>query len=280
MEGKRGWGNSGKQFGKYYLIVLTPNLPQQYIDYRHFPVLYSLLEKMDWQLSDLIVYEFHWKRLINKDECDGRTCIFIVCLTSTHLNLETLFKRRILVLRTETSSQLQLRSRYLVNFDAVLRFSLSSTCDFAVFVPPLRPAPFTKRSSELKFGGIFFEHYWLSLLSQKVCCLLSSAVLLLIKVHFFEEQVIGLHDLQKDHDLFLPFLHTMSATDDTWNMSALLCCLFVCMFFFYVLSSYKRAWGQHKACLRLKVIRHIRQSQAKKKQFHLARYEVKQVHIL
>ena len=33
-------------------------------------------------------------------------------------------------------------------------------------------------------------------------------------------------------------------------------CLFVCMFFFYLLSSYKRAWGQHKACLRLKVIRH------------------------
>ena len=197
--------------------------------------------------------------------------MFIVCLISTHLNLETLFKRRILVLRTETSSQLQLRSRYLVNFDAVLRSSLSSTCDFAVFVPPLRPAPFTKRSSELKFGGIFFKHYWLSLLSQKVCCLLSSAVLLLIKVHFFEEQVIGLHVLQKDHDLFLPFLHTMSA---------LLCCLFVCMFFFYLLSSYKRAWGQHKACLRLKVIRHIRQSQAKKKQFHLARYEVKQVHIL
>ena len=44
---------------------------------------YSLFEKMDWQLSHLIVYEFHWKLLINKDECDGRTCMFIVCLTST-----------------------------------------------------------------------------------------------------------------------------------------------------------------------------------------------------
>ena len=165
---------------------------------------------MDWQLSGLIVYEFHWKRLINKDECDGRTCMFIVCLTSTHLNLETLFKRRILVLRTATSSHLQLRFRYLGKF----------WCGIAVFVSPLRPPSFTKRSSELKFGRIFFKHYWLSLLSQRVCCLLSSAVLLLIKVHFFEEQVIGLHVLQKDHDLFLPFLHTMSATDDTWNMSA------------------------------------------------------------
>ena len=131
---------------------------------------------MDWQLSDLIVYQFHWKRLINKDECDGRTCIFILCLTSTHLNLETVFKRRILVLRTATSSHLQLRFRYLVKFDAVLRFSLSTTCGIAVFVPPLRPPPFTKRSSELKFGGIFFKHYWLSLLSQKVRCLLSSSV--------------------------------------------------------------------------------------------------------
>ena len=39
--------------------------------------------------------------------------MFIVCLTSTHLKLETLFKRRILVLRTATSSHLQLRFRYL-----------------------------------------------------------------------------------------------------------------------------------------------------------------------
>ena len=148
------------------------------------------------------------------------------------LNLQTLFKRRILVLRTATSSHLQLRFRYLVKFDAVLRFSLSTTCGIAVFVPPLRPPPFTKRSSELKFGAIFFKHYWLSLLSQKVCCFLSSAVLLLIKVHFFEEHVMGLHVLQKDHDLFLPFLHTISATDDTWNMSAFLCCcLLVCFSF-------------------------------------------------
>ena len=128
--------------------------------------------------------------------------------------------------------------------------------------------PFTKRSSELKFGGIFFKHYWLSLLSQKVCCLLSSAVLLLIKVHFFEEQVIGLHVLQKDHDLFLPFLHTMSATDDTWNMSAfmLFVCLFVCMFFFYLLSSYKRAEGSIKLVWDWKWFGTTRQSQAKKKQ--------------
>ena len=53
--------------------------------------------------------------------------------------------------------------------------------------------------------------------------------------------------------------------------------LFVCLFFFYRLSSYKRAWEQHEACLRLKVIRH---NQAKKKKTHLARYEAKQVHIL
>ena len=155
--------------------------------------------------------------------------MFIVCLTSTHLNLETLFKRWILVLRTATSSHLQLRFRYLGKFwCAIAVFSLYHM-RYCGIRTPLTPPPFTKRSSELKFGGIFFKHYWLSLLSQKVCCLLSSAVLLFIKVHFFEEQVIGLHDLQKDHDLFLPFLHTMSATDDTWNMSALLCC---CLFVF------------------------------------------------
>ena len=129
---------------------------------------------------------------------------------------------------------------------AILRYSY----------PPYVPLLWRKDLLNWSLVEFFFKHYWLSLLSQKVCCLLSSVVLLLIKVHFFEEQVIGLHVLQKDHDLFLPFLHTMSATDDTWNMSALLCCLFVCMFFFYLLSSYKRAWGQHKACLRLKVIRH------------------------
>ena len=174
------------------------------------------------------MYEFHWKRLINKDECDGRTCMFIVCLTSTHLNLETLFKRRILVLRTATSSQLQLWSRYLVNFDAVLRFSLSTTCGIAVFVPPLHPLLLRKDLLNWSLAEFFFKNYWLSLLTQKVCCLLSSAVLLLIKVHFFEEHVMGLHVLQKDHDLFLPFLHTISATDDTLNMSAFLCCwLFV-----------------------------------------------------
>ena len=39
--------------------------------------------------------------------------------------------------------------------------------------------------------------------------------------------------------------------------------LLVCVFFLYLLSSYKRAWGQDKACLGLKVIRH---NQAKKKQ--------------
>ena len=38
---------------------------------------YSLLEKMDWQLSDLVVYEFPWKRLINKDKCDGRTVMYV-----------------------------------------------------------------------------------------------------------------------------------------------------------------------------------------------------------
>ena len=55
----------------------------------------------------------------------------------------------------------------------------------------------------------------------------------------------------------------------------------VCLFVFYLLSSYKRASGQHKACLRLKVIRHNQAIPGKKnKQFHLARYEVKQVHIL
>ena len=133
---------------------------------------------------------------------------------------------------------------------AVLRYSY----------PPY--APLLLRKDLLNWSlAEFFSHITDCHSCHKVCCLLSSAVLLLIKVHFFEEQVIGLHDLQKDHDLFLPFLHTRSATDDTWNMSALLRCLFVCMFFFYLLSSYKRAWGQHKACLGLKVIRH---NQAKK----------------
>ena len=136
---------------------------------------------------------------------------------------------------------------------AVLRYSY-----------PLTPPPFTKRSSELSLVEFFFKHYWLSLLSQKVCCLLSSAVLLLIKVHFFEEQVIGLHVLQKDHDMFLPFLHTMSATDDTWNMSALLCCLFVWMFFFYLLSSYKRSWDSIKLVWDWKWFGTTMQSQANK----------------
>ena len=83
--------------------------------------------------------------------------MFIVCLTSTHLNLETVFKRRILVLRTATSSHLQLRFRYLGKFDAVLRFSLSTKCGIAVFVPPLRPPPFTKRSSGLKGWRNFLQ---------------------------------------------------------------------------------------------------------------------------
>ena len=128
---------------------------------------------------------------------------------------------------------------------AVLRYSY-----------PLTPPPFTKRSSELSLVEFFFTHYWLSLLSQKVCCFLSSAVLLLIKVHFFEEQVIGLPVLQKDHDLFLPFFTYHER--DRWHMKyeCVFMLLFVCLFFFYLLSSYKRAWGQHKACLRLKVIRH------------------------
>ena len=73
------------------------------------------------------------------------------------LNIDAL-KRRILVLRTATSSHLQLRFRFLGEFDAVLRFSLSTTCGIAVFVAPLRPPHFTKRS-ELKFGGILFKHY-------------------------------------------------------------------------------------------------------------------------
>ena len=38
---------------------------------------YSVLEKMDWQLSDLIVYEFHWKRLILTKTIAmvGRVCL-------------------------------------------------------------------------------------------------------------------------------------------------------------------------------------------------------------
>ena len=150
-----------------------------------------------------------------------RVCnMFIVCLTSTHLLWKHYSKGGFWSWERHLLPICNCGFDIWVNFDALLRFSLSTTCGIAVFVPPLRPPPFTKRSSELKFGGIFFKHYWLSLLSQKVCCLLSSAVLLLIKLHFFEEQVIGLHVLQKDHDLFLPFLHNMRATDDTWNMSA------------------------------------------------------------
>ena len=71
-------------------------------------------------------------------------------------------------------------------------------CGIAVFVPPLRPPPFTKRSSELKFGGIFFEHYWLSLLSQKVCCLLSSSVRYQLRIQY----KTGVCRKQKNPDSF------------------------------------------------------------------------------
>ena len=116
IEGRGGWGNSEKP--------LTYLNSTSIIDVFHS---YSLLEKMDWHLSHLIVYEFHWKRLINKDECDGRTCMQYVyrMLNIDAVNLQTLFKRRILVLRTATSSHLQLRFRYLGKFwCAIAVFSL------------------------------------------------------------------------------------------------------------------------------------------------------------
>ena len=118
---------------------------------------YSLLEKTDWQLSDLIVYEFHWKRLINKDECDGRTCMFIVCLTSTHLNLEILSKRRILVLRTATSSLLRLRFRYLGKFDAVLRFSLGYQVRYCGIRTSLTPPSFYEKILWIEVWRNFFR---------------------------------------------------------------------------------------------------------------------------
>ena len=118
---------------------------------------YNLLEKMDWQLSDLIVYEFHWKRLINKDECDGRTCMFIVCLTSTHLNLETLFKRRILVLRTATSSHLQLRFRYLGKFwCGIAVFSLYHV-RYCGIRTPLTPPSFYEKIFWIEVWRNFFQ---------------------------------------------------------------------------------------------------------------------------
>ena len=141
---------------------------------------------------------------------------------------------------------------------AVLRYSS----------PPYAPSFYEK---------IFWIEVWRNFLQTLLIVTLvtegllsiSFAALLLIKVHFFEDQVIGLDVLQKDHDLFLPFLHTMSATDDTWNMSALLCCLFVWMFFFYLLSSYKRAWGSIKLVWDWKWFGTTRQSQAKKQTISL-----------
>ena len=182
---------------------------------------------MDWQLSDLIVYEFHWKRLINKDECDGRTCMFIVCLTSTHLNLEILFKRRILVLRTATSSHLQLRFRYLGKFwCGIAVFSLYHVRYCGIRTPPY--APLLLRKDLLNWS---LAEFFSNITDCHSCHRRYAVSFPPSSVHFFEDQVIGLHVLQKDHDLFLPFLHTMSATDHTWNMSAFLCCLFVCFSF-------------------------------------------------
>ena len=112
---------------------------------------YSLLEKMDWQLSDLIVCEFHWKRLINKDEFDGRTCMFIVCLTSMHLNLETLFKTRMLVLRTATSSHLQLRFRYLGKFWCGIEVFSLYHVRYCGIRTPSRPPPFILNWSLAEF---------------------------------------------------------------------------------------------------------------------------------
>ena len=66
--------------------------------------------------------------------------MFIVCLTSTHLNLETLFKRRILVLRTATSSHLQLRFRYLGKFwCGIAVFSLYHVRYCGIRTPPYAP---------------------------------------------------------------------------------------------------------------------------------------------
>ena len=149
--------------------------------------------------------------------------MFIVCLTSTHLNLETVFKRRIIVLRTATSSHLQLRFRYLGKFDAVLRFSLSTTCGIAVFVPLLTP-PLLLRKDLLNWS---LAEFFSNITDCHSCHRRFAVSFPLPSVHYFEDQVIGLHVLQKDHDLFLPFLHTMSATYDTWNMGVFLCCLFV-----------------------------------------------------
>ena len=76
----------------------------------------------------------------------------------------------------------------------------------------------------------FFSHIILivTLVTEGLLSI-SFAVLLLIKVHFFEDQVIGLDVLQKDHDLFLPFLHTMSAIDDMKYEHVFV--LFVCFSF-------------------------------------------------
>ena len=141
-----------------------------------------------------------------------QSCMFIVCLTSTHLNLETVFKRRILVLRTATSSLLRLRFRYLGKFDAVLRFSLGYQVRYCGIRTSLTPRLLLRKDLLNWSLAEFFSN-----ITDCHSCHRRYAVSFPPpSVHYFEDQVIqviGLHVLQKDHDLFLPFLHTMSATD-------------------------------------------------------------------
>ena len=86
-----------------------------------------------------------------------QSCMFIVCLTSTHLNLETLFKRRILVLRTATSSHLQLRFRYLGKFwCGIAVFSLYHV-RYCGIRTPLTPPSFYEKIFWIEVWRNFFR---------------------------------------------------------------------------------------------------------------------------
>ena len=131
---------------------------------------------------------------------------------------------------------------------AVLRYSY----------PPYAPPPFTERSSELKFGGIFFKHYWLSLLSQKVCCLLSSSVRSLLWRSSHWPSCFA----ERSRSVFAFFTYHER---DRWHMKyEPVFMLFVWLFFFYLLSSYKRAWGSIKLVWDWKLFGTARQKKTKK----------------
>ena len=95
---------------------------------------------------------------------------------------------------------------------------------------------FRKRSSELKFGGIFFQTLLIvTLVTYRrfavsfplpSYCLLRFTTFKIKSLAFIFSRKITICII------FCLFLNTMSATDGTWHMSVFLCCcLFVCLFF-------------------------------------------------